>query len=114
MKTKKNIKTNTSWGGRFKKEVSEKTQSFTSSLNVDRRLYLEDIIGSIEYAKSLKKAKILKSTELKKITSGLKLVLKDIENGNFNWSDELEDVHMNIEAALVKKIGLAGKKIHTG
>ena len=114
MKTKKNIKTNTSWGGRFKKEVSEQTQSFTSSLNVDRRLYLEDIIGSIEYAKSLKKAKILKSTELKKITSGLKLVLKDIESGNFNWSDALEDVHMNIEAALVKKIGLAGKKIHTG
>ena len=114
MKTKKNIKTNTSWGGRFKKEVSGKTQSFTSSLDVDRRLYLEDIIGSIEYAKSLKKAKILTSTELKKITSGLKLVLKDIENENFNWSDELEDVHMNIEAALVKKIGLAGKKIHTG
>ena len=114
MAAKKSTKSNSTWGGRFKSPISLETRSFTNSLETDKRLYLEDIKGSMAYAKALKKANVLKASELKKISSGLNSLLKEIETGKFKWNEDLEDVHMNIEYALVKKIGVAGKKIHTG
>ena len=110
----KSTTSNLAWGGRFKKGSNLKTQTFTSSLNIDKRLYKEDIKGSQEYAKALHKAKILDSTELKKVIKGLNTIRKEIEANKFDWSEDLEDVHMNIEKALVKKIGNTGKKLHTG
>ncbi|MDG2061670.1 MAG: argininosuccinate lyase [SAR86 cluster bacterium] len=110
----KKTKSNKSWGGRFNKETNSMAENFTNSLDVDKRIYLEDIKGSIEYGKALNKAGILTRNDLKKIISGLKSIQKEIELNKFKWLYNLEDVHMNIESALVKKIGNAGKKIHTG
>ena len=108
------VKKNTSWGGRFKKETAKKAQTFSSSINIDNKLYKEDIAGSIAYAEALQAAGILNKRELSKIKSGLKQIQQKIELGKFNWQEALEDVHMNIESALEKIIGAAAKKLHTG
>ena len=108
------VKKNTSWGGRFKKETAKKAQTFSSSINIDNKLYKEDIAGSIAYAEALQAAGVLNKKELSKIKSGLKQIRQKIELGKFNWQEALEDVHMNIESALEKIIGAAAKKLHTG
>jgi len=102
------------WGGRFTEATDAFVQRFTASVEFDKRLYKADIEGSIAHATMLEKADILNSDELTQIISGLHEIQSDIENGAFNWSIELEDVHMNIEAALTDKIGDTGKKLHTG
>jgi argininosuccinate lyase len=102
------------WGGRFTEATDAFVQRFTASVEFDKRLYKADIEGSIAHATMLKQAKILNSDELKQITSGLHEIQNDIESDSFKWSIELEDVHMNIEAALTAKIGDTGKKLHTG
>ncbi len=100
------------WGGRFSAGPAEAVQAFTQSVSFDRRLYKHDIAGSIAHAKGLAKVGLLTKTEAAKIERGLRAIESQIEANQFKWNPACEDVHMNIEAALVKKIGAAGKKLH--
>ncbi len=102
------------WGGRFAEATDAFVQRFTASVEFDKRLYKADIEGSVAHATMLEKAGILDADEKAQIITGLHEIQDDIESGSFNWSIELEDVHMNIEAALTAKIGDTGKKLHTG
>lgn len=102
------------WGGRFQEATDSFVQRFTASESFDRRFYAQDIRGSIAHATMLNQQGVLTADEFKAITQGLKEIQAEIESGDFQWSVELEDVHMNIEAALTEKIGIAGKKLHTG
>ncbi len=101
------------WGGRFSAGPAEAVKAFTESVSFDWRLYKHDIAGSIAHAKGLAKAGLLTKTEAAKIERGLRAIERQIESGKFWWDRDCEDVHMNIEAALVRKIGAAGKKLHT-
>ena len=109
-----NALTNASWGGRFDEPVDAFVARFTASVDFDQRLAHEDIQGSIAHAQMLQQAGILDASELTQIVDGLKSIAVDIEQGQFTWSQALEDVHMNIEAALTERIGIVGKKLHTG
>ncbi|MDG1850966.1 MAG: argininosuccinate lyase [Gammaproteobacteria bacterium] len=102
------------WGGRFSEATDEFVERFTASVTFDKRLYRADIAGSIAHATMLAKQDILTTEESEKIIQGLGQIKDEIEAGSFQWSVSLEDVHMNIEAALTKKIGDVGKKLHTG
>ena len=110
----KDKKTNPLWGGRFKEGVNEKASRFSSSVDLDKRLYKEDIDGSIVYAMALKEAKVITQKDYSKIKKGLLSICKAIEEEKFEWDIALEDVHMNIESALQRKIGEPAKKLHTG
>ena len=102
------------WGGRFSRVTDQFVEQFTESVSFDHRLYRHDIAGSIAHVRMLARVKSISKRECDLIVNGLKSILKDIESGKFKWQVELEDVHMNIEAALVKRIGDVGKKLHTG
>src|SRR5690606_18329296 len=102
------------WGGRFSEPTDAFVERFTASVNFDKRLYHHDINGSLAHAQMLTKAGVLTKTEFGAIQQGLEEIRTDIEAGRFEWSVSLEDVHMNIEARLTDKIGIAGKKLHTG
>lgn len=102
------------WGGRFTESTDAFVEAFTASINFDKRLYKHDIAGSRAHAQMLNKVGILTDNELKEIQMGLDEIAQDIETGNFEWSVALEDIHMNIEARLTDKIGVTGKKLHTG
>lgn len=102
------------WGGRFTEATDAFVEDFTASVDFDQRLAQYDIQGSIAHARMLEQAGILTSQENSAIVDGLEAIGKDILAGNFEWSTELEDVHMNIEARLTERIGDAGKKLHTG
>nr|CDQ34572.1 Argininosuccinate lyase 1 [Virgibacillus halodenitrificans] len=106
--------TNQSWGGRFSEPTDAFVARFTASVDFDRRLYHHDIRGSIAHATMLEGVGVLTSDEREAIVQGLGEVEREIEAGQFPWSVELEDVHMNIEARLTEKIGVIGKKLHTG
>ena len=110
----KNKDQNTLWGGRFTEATDAFVQRFTASVDFDRRLFQQDIDGSVAHAKMLAKAGILTADEVSRILDGLESIRQDIQDGKFEWSVELEDVHMNIEAALTSRIGDIGKKLHTG
>ena len=112
--TKKEKKVNPLWGGRFDSGINELAQSFSASIDIDKRLFEADIKGSIAYAEALKDAKLINTSELSKIKKGLAKILKEIKEDKFHWDPALEDVHMNIESRLVKVAGTAAKKIHTG
>ena len=101
------------WKGRFKEEQSDLLKSYGESVSTDWQLYRHDIAGSIAHARALKSAGILTGEEFEKIESGLRQILAEIEEGRFEFQMELEDVHMNIEAELTKRIGPAGAKLHT-
>lgn len=101
------------WSGRFEKGLSESTLSFTSSLSTDERLAWYDVVGSIAHAKMLGKQKIIAKDEAVKIVRGLGQILKEIESGDLELSEELEDIHTNIEFLLTKRIGEAGARLHT-
>ena len=105
---------NKAWGGRFSEATDEFVARFTASVAFDQRLYKQDIRGSLAHAQMLHSSGLLNNTEYSQINTGLESILADIESGQFKWSTALEDVHMNIEAALTEKIGEAGKKLHTG
>ena len=107
-------KTNQAWGGRFNEPVDEFVARFTASVNFDQRFYRQGIQGSIAHAKMLCTANVLTADEREQIIVGLQEIEVQIESGEFVWSVPLEDVHMNIEAALTDKIGIVGKKLHTG
>ena len=110
----KNKDQNKLWGGRFSEATDAFVQRFTASVDFDRRLFQQDINGSLAHAKMLAKAGILSADEETQILDGLEAIRQDILNDNFEWSVELEDVHMNIESALTARIGDIGKKLHTG
>lgn len=109
-----NKQANTQWGGRFTEATDAFVQRFTASVSFDPRMYRQDIAGSIAHARMLEAAGILTADECAAIEQGLAEIRADIDAGTFEWSVELEDVHMNIESALTKRIGLTGKKLHTG
>ncbi len=102
------------WGGRFTEATDKFVEAFTASVTFDQRMYAQDIRGSIAHATMLTKVGVLTEAELALIVGGLNDIKRDIEAGEFQWLVSLEDVHMNIESRLTEKIGIAGKKLHTG
>jgi len=102
------------WGGRFTEATDKFVEAFTASVNFDQRMYAQDIRGSIAHATMLTKVGVLTEAELALIVGGLNDIKRDVEAGEFQWLVSLEDVHMNIESRLTEKIGIAGKKLHTG
>jgi argininosuccinate lyase len=113
--SKKRIKTpaHQMWGGRFDQAPDDIMVQINASIDVDKRLYKQDIRGSIAHVRMLAACGILKRDEAKKIENGLVLVLKEIESGKFTFKIALEDVHMNIEARLKELIGDVAGKLHT-
>ena len=101
------------WSGRFEKSTDEMINEFQASINFDKRMYREDIAGSIAHAKMLAAQKIISTDDAEKICSGLQKILEQIEAGEFDFTVELEDIHMNIEKALTDSIGAAGGRLHT-
>jgi argininosuccinate lyase len=99
--------------GRFEKPAADIAQRFSESVSIDWRLYRYDIAGSIAHANALAQAGIISAEECKQIENGLRDIEKEIDAGKFHWDQSLEDVHMNIEAVLTKRIGPAGAKLHT-
>ena len=100
--------------GRFAEATDQFVEQFTASVGFDRRLYQEDIAGSIAHARMLEKISVLSKEECSSIVNGLNDILAEITSGKFDWRVELEDVHMNIEHQLIERIGDTGKKLHTG
>jgi len=101
------------WGGRFTKSTDEMINEFQASIGFDKRMYHEDIAGSIAHATMLAKCGIISEADRDKIIAGLKAILQEIENGKFDFSVDLEDIHMNIEKRLTEAIGEAGGRLHT-
>ncbi|MGB3365040.1 MAG: argininosuccinate lyase [Thermodesulfobacteriota bacterium] len=101
------------WAGRFKKGTHKVAEKFSASIDFDKRLYKEDIEGSIAHATMLASEGIILKKESDKIIKGLKQIEKEIEAGKFPFREELEDIHLNIEKRLIEKIGDVGGKIHT-
>lgn len=102
------------WGGRFSKTTDHLVEDFHSSISFDQRLYKEDIKGSIAHARMLGFQNIISESEAEQIIAGLQEVLKEITEGKVEFDVGAEDIHMNIESLLTKKIGEVGKKLHTG
>ena len=102
------------WGGRFQEPTDAFVERFTASVQFDKRLYHHDIEGSLAHATMLATVGVLTAAELQQIRDGMAQIRADIEAGTFDWSIGLEDVHMNIEARLTDRIGITGKKLHTG
>ena len=101
------------WGGRFSKSTDEMINEFQASINFDKRMYHEDIRGSIAHARMLAKCGILTEEDRDKIVKGLEDIEQQIEDGKFDFSVDLEDIHMNIEKRLTEAIGEAGGRLHT-
>ena len=101
------------WGGRFEKSTDEMINAFQASIDFDKRMYREDIEGSIAHAKMLANQKIISADDCQKIVEGLKKILQKIDAGEFHFDIALEDIHMNIEKALTDDIGEAGGRLHT-
>ena len=101
------------WAGRFQKALDQKADDFNSSLRVDKRMYAQDIKGSMAHAMMLEKQGILPASDVELILDGLEGILADIESGALLITDGAEDIHMFVEAELTKRIGDAGKRLHT-
>jgi argininosuccinate lyase len=101
------------WGGRFEKQENKAMEDFNSSIKFDKRLYYEDIKGSIAHVSMLAECGILTLEEKHTIIAGLESILVDIENGDLVISDDYEDIHTFVEVNLIKRIGDTGKKLHT-
>lgn len=102
------------WGGRFEAGVAEVTQEFGASLPVDKHLYKQDIAGSKAHAKMLAAQGIINAEDEQAIAEGLTGIEQDIDAGNFTFDINDEDIHMSIESELTRRIGEAGKRLHTG
>ena len=102
------------WSGRFSEPVSELVKKYTASVDFDKRMAAFDIQGSLAHAAMLTRAGVLSEADLHAIEAGMAEILHDIQAGRFEWSVDLEDVHMNVEKRLTDKIGDAGKRLHTG
>ena len=101
------------WDARFSKEENRRVNDFNSSISFDSRMFREDITGSIAHATMLGKCGIIDKSESDKIVEELKKILFDIESGELKIDPEAEDIHMFVEEALTKRIGDAGKRLHT-
>ena len=101
------------WAGRFQKETDTLVNDFNSSISFDARMYKEDIAGSIAHAAMLGKQGIIEAHEAEKIIGGLQAILADIDAGGVEFSDDNEDIHMNMEVMLTNRIGDTGKRLHT-
>ena len=101
------------WGGRFSKTTDEMINEFQASIGFDRRMYREDIAGSLAHAEMLMRVGIISEEDYQAINAGLRDILGQIERGEFEFSTELEDIHMNIEKRLTDTIGDAGSRLHT-
>ncbi len=101
------------WAGRFKKETHKIAEKFSASIGFDKRLYREDIEGSIAHATMLAESGIISKKDSQKIIKGLKDIEKEIQAGKFPFREEYEDIHLNIEKRLIEKIGDVGGKLHT-
>ena len=102
------------WGGRFQKSTDKKVDDFNSSIRFDKRMFKQDIKGSIAHATMLGRQGIIPNDDALKITNGLKEILLDIENDKVEFDIDAEDIHMNVEKLLTERIGEAGKRLHTG
>ncbi|WP_288450217.1 argininosuccinate lyase [uncultured Acinetobacter sp.] len=102
------------WGGRFTEATDAFVAEFTASVQFDQRFYKQDIAGSIAHATMLAKVGVLTDAERDDIIQGLSEIKAEIQAGRFEWRIDLEDVHMNIESRLTQRIGITGKKLHTG
>ena len=109
-----NSETNNLWGGRFNEATDAFVKIFCASVSFDKILAFYDIEGSLAHATMLEEVGVITSKELNQISDGLEKIKNEITNNKFDWSIDLEDVHMNIESRLTKIIGEAGKKLHTG
>ena len=105
---------NQMWSGRFSESTSERVARFSESVSFDQRLWKADIAGSQAHARMLGKIGVLAAADVEAIVIGLDAIAAQIASGQFVWDAALEDVHMNIEAALTARIGDAGKRLHTG
>ncbi len=118
MKTEKkdaaSSRANLAWGGRFTHGPAAAVAEFTDSQHYDRALYVQDIKASKAHARMLGRQGILAAEDVGEILAGLDQIMAEIAAGKFVWKQELEDVHMNIEARLTELVGEAGKKLHTG
>ncbi|MDD4540029.1 MAG: argininosuccinate lyase, partial [Lentisphaeria bacterium] len=102
------------WSGRFAEETDALVRRFTESISYDRRLYPFDIQGSIAHARMLGRQGIIPAADVEAIVAGLTAIKADIDAGTFEFREDLEDIHMNIEAQLTARIGTAGARLHTG
>lgn len=102
------------WGGRFTKETDKLVYNFNASISFDQKFYAQDIRGSIAHVTMLQKQGILTKEEKERIIEGLNGILRAVENGTLQITDEYEDIHSFVEANLIERIGDAGKKLHTG
>jgi argininosuccinate lyase len=102
------------WGGVFRSEADPRVEKFTESVSFDRRLYAHDVRGSVAHAQMLAKVGVLTAEEAAAIVAGLEQIGAEIAAGTFVFRQELEDVHMNIERALIDRLGDVGRKLHTG
>jgi argininosuccinate lyase len=109
----KKVDSNKPWGGRFTEQTASSAEIFSASIHFDMRLYRHDIAGSKAHAKMLAKVGLISGAELEQILTGLTEIEAEIESDTFVFRPELEDIHMNIEKALVEKVGQAGEKLHT-
>src|SRR5690348_13112137 len=103
-----------SWQARIAEATDALAASFVESISYDRRIYKQDIAGSIAHATMLAKVGLITDVERDQIIQGLKSIERDIEAGNFAFDESLEDIHMVVEAELIKRIGEPGRKLHTG
>ncbi len=113
-KTRISRKAKKAWSGRFQQAMAKSAEAFSSSVHYDVRLYKQDIVQSIAYARSLFQVHILTGLECKKIIKALEAILKGIGAGKIKLKPDLEDLHMNIESLLIEKVGDMGKKLHSG
>ena len=102
------------WAGRFSEPTSELVKRYTASVNFDRRMWRQDIRGSLAHARMLARQGIISNEDWTAIERGMAQIVSEIESGNFEWSIDLEDVHLNIEKRLTALVGDAGKRLHTG
>ncbi len=106
-------KTHKPWGGRFRGRTDARVEAFTESVSFDYRLAPYDVLASIAHAEMLGARGIITKKDASAIVAGLKAILSEVETGKFEFRTELEDVHMNVEAALTKRIGSVGGRLHT-
>jgi argininosuccinate lyase len=105
---------NKTWGGRFSGETDSRTEAFTESISVDRRLYRQDILASQAHARMLAEVGLLLPAEANRIVAALDDICGEIESGQFEFSSKLEDIHTHIEHALIERLGDVGRKLHAG
>jgi argininosuccinate lyase len=102
------------WSGRFKEPLAEIALKFSSSIDIDKQLYEEDIAGSVAHVEMLAATRVISSSEARRVRTALNTIKKEIESGKFQLTSDYEDIHMAIEQRLIQKLGPLGGKLHTG